>query len=320
MVEYFGELFRNPLFVGIIIAIITAIITYSLKYIHTQKEHRFKEYQQLFENMGKVIDRIEKDVEKNSSHSLRMEMLDIYYRISLVNENEKVLKELATILGNLAVIINTGESLKDNIELTDSIGNLIEAVGKELGLELDSLVLKHLYPQFKEQKDTRLEEKQKSDEPQSDEPQYVWINTAVKHFPEARENMLKQNVASTYGPESYGNLLRRVRNKDIILLYHSGTGIIAKGTVDEPDNHKGQDASERKVIPPTTIDDQSENEYQVKVNWDIPEKNESGEIGPIVSASQIKDLGHRMFVPTVQYLDPKVGHKIVKELEKQQTI
>lgn len=324
MIENYGELLSNPLAITVIGTVLAGVVTYIVQTIRENKQHkneyRFREYQQLLKNMGTIIDQLETNVDKDLSHSFRMKMLDFYYRISLVNKNEKVLKELATIIGNLPLIkpVMNPKDNKDDIDISMLLNDLIVAVGEELELKNDPNMddlLKSLYPRKHplEEKEEQLE-KTSEGKQLSEKPQYVWINTAARYFPNAYKEMLKHNVACTYGPESYGNLLRRVRHQDIILLYHSGTGIIAKGTVNEPDNESGKNALERKADNPETLDpnEEEKNEYQVIVNWDIPK---NGKIGPIVSASQIKDFGHRLFIPTVQYLDTEVGEKIVKELE-----
>ena len=318
-----------------------------------QQEHRFKEYQGLFKNLSETLD------SKALNSNLKNDIVNMYTRILLVKDDKnkngkpnKIEELLLTKLANIEIQEDKNNTEQLQYEFINAILEDLNKLGisEEAQLQFfpnvksqpNSPKTKETKPSFRTQIKkilsffrTQIKKilsffiNNKSATASIDNPstvpenfensQYVWINTAKRYFPNAFENMLKDGLACTYGEDYYGNLLTRIKHGDTIFLYHSGTGIIAQGTVNESDNKEGGKGVSRLVKPPTTImdEDPNENQYNVKVDWEV--KWNSSKKSTAVSPAEIKaDCKHYLFIPTVQYLNRDVGEKIVAKLIKNQ--
>ncbi len=136
---------------------------------------------------------------------------------------------------------------------------------------------------------------------------YFWINSNIKYSGDTWKEMLNKNIACTYGPEKYGNYLRKLRVGDLILLYISERGIIAGGVVSEEFN-----GSENN--PALTIDEELADEmpeYSIGVNWKykLTEKT-------IIDVKKIRECGQNHFLGTLFRVNAEVGYKLFEEMEK----
>jgi hypothetical protein len=134
--------------------------------------------------------------------------------------------------------------------------------------------------------------------------------------------MLNNNIVCTYGPEYYKNKLSSIKENDTILLYYSGVGIIGMGKAvkNAKDNIVTNPPNNFKTIEKNI----NTNEYTLDVDWIIKNtstspNNPEPSKAKAVTPPEIKKMGHRMFVPTVQYLKADIGEKIVEQLKMKAT-
>lgn len=130
-----------------------------------------------------------------------------------------------------------------------------------------------------------------------------WLNSDEKHEPGSYKKMIEHGVACTYGPLSYGQKLQPLEKGARVFLYLSGTGIIAEGTVTEPWSGKPNE-------PPVTCDDESE--YSVSVDWTRFAENDE----QAVTAAEIRELGHKLFLPTCFGISAGLAKRLSERLEE----
>jgi len=140
-------------------------------------------------------------------------------------------------------------------------------------------------------KDVKLSFEEKAESNKLQELNYFWINSCEMYNPSAWKKMLDKNIACTYGPQEYGDKLNRLQIGDIVLLYLSGYGIIASGKV----TRTMKESTTPLTIPNPKKDDQ---EYTIGVEWNI-----KGNENKYISPSEIKKIGHNIFIPTVMKLN-----------------
>jgi hypothetical protein len=128
-----------------------------------------------------------------------------------------------------------------------------------------------------------------------------WLNSDERHVPGSHKKMIEHGVACTYGPVSYGRKLQPLEQGARVFLYLSGTGIIAEGTVTEP---WSGEANKQLV----TCDEGPE--YSVRVDW----SRFAGRPEQAVTAAEIRDMGHNLFVPTCFGLRAGFAKNLAKRL------
>lgn len=77
--------------------------------------------------------------------------------------------------------------------------------------------------------------------------------------------LIKQGIAITGGPSSYGEQLRQLSVGDTLLMYENGIGIVAVGEVKEPWDGKAYKELIYYVSGESYLE--PEREYRIKVKW-----------------------------------------------------
>jgi len=134
-----------------------------------------------------------------------------------------------------------------------------------------------------------------------------WLNSDEKHVPGSFPKMIKHGLACTYGPIEYGQKLQPLEQGSRIFLYVSKMGVAAEGIVKEPWSGK---QSEKPLTLPKG--GRKCPEYTVPVEWICVAKSRE----QAVAASEIRAMGHKLFIPTFFRISAQLAEKLAQRLKE----
>lgn len=134
-----------------------------------------------------------------------------------------------------------------------------------------------------------------------------WLNSAEKHVRGSFLKMTQHGIACTYGPIEYGRKLRPLEKGSRVFLYVSGMGVVAEGKVREPWSGKENEK-------PLTLPESGGTgpEYYVPVQWTCVAGNRE----QAVTASELRDMGHNLFIPTFFRISAQLAEKLSERLKE----
>jgi len=134
-----------------------------------------------------------------------------------------------------------------------------------------------------------------------------WLNSAERHVPGSFLKMTEHGRACTYGPIEYGRKLRPLEQGSRVFLYVSGMGVAAEGTV--TGSWSGKESEK-----PVTLPEGGGKcpEYCVPVEWTRVAKSRE----QAVTASELRAMGHNLFVPTFFRISAELADKLSQRLKE----
>ncbi len=134
-----------------------------------------------------------------------------------------------------------------------------------------------------------------------------WLNSDEKHVPGSFPKMIKHGLACTYGPIEYGQKLQPFEQGSRIFLYVSKMGVAAEGIVKE--SWSGKESDKPLTLPKGG---RKCPEYCVPVEWTRVAKSPE----QAVTASEIRAMGHKLFIPTSFRISAQLAEKLSERLKQ----